>query len=318
MERKFENARIIEVCESFAATDITTFLQELGMFGAEDVEYCGSVKHYIFAHGDSEQIFSPLEIRFMERFNGIIVYESTFEKTDKDYVKCRLIALRFKGTLEEETCLALGIGKILDKGFDGFTVCVFFSTQRIYLGCNKFSNDNSTNFVLSQPIYKDEQLELLEDSLYYLDDKKGFLEYYSSFLQIVGSISNNSSVYSDYEKTRINYKRLDSACIAIEDRTKLTKLGREVYDRVENIDLFALQQDCNEYLSFIKTKEFNSLDVWFNAAEIEEYFEENHRNDSEKVMNAEDSNVDNALDAKIKLLDDPDQLMKMIRKGRYE
>lgn len=316
VERGFENTRIIDVCDSFNEYDTTVFLQEIGMIGGQNLKFIGSVKQFVFSYGDSEQIFTPLEIRFMERFDRIIVYDDFFESTGKAEIKCRLVALKFKGTIEEETCLSLAIGKILDKSFDGFTMCMFFSERRLYIGCNKFNNSNLADFILSQPIYSDEQLELLEDNLYYLSDEEGFLGFYLYFLQLVNEVIALDYAAKEYKKMKKSNNGLNNLCFNHDDMQDLIQLGRSAYDNVESIDINALQKDCNDYLAFIKKKEYNSLEAWFDTSVIDDYFELPSNND-ERIKD-EKSEADKELEKKIELLDDPDQLMKMIRKGRYK
>ena len=200
-------------------------------------------------------------------------------------IPCRIIAAKDTGT--ETLSFSIAFTKIMNKASNGFNICFVVSKEGILFTCRSFSN--SRGYYISNIIENEEQLVAAYDG--FLGDPKSdsFIDYYNYIREAIQFRSENSA----------------SELLELDNRIRQPYAIRVI--------------EADEYLFRIEPTKVNTLEMLFEAEELERIaFETEKKN--EELLEKNDSissNDKEIVTAETKaMLNDPEKMIKQLKKER--
>lgn len=251
-----------------------------------------------------------------------MVFTEFHKETRRSVIPCRVVAVR--NTHFESLDFSIAFTKIINKASDEFNICVVVSEEGIIFTCRAYDDSTANNYYISDILKNYEQIEEIYDGLMYSTDYDGFVDYYSYIRESIQFKTDTADHLSKFKNThRLAYAYMDELW-EIENATGLNfsrkiercfwgleKQRKETYaDRVA---------DADEYLFRIESSRINTMQMLFEAEEVEKLaLEAERRNETMLMQNsAEDENKSEEIDTETKaLLEDPESMIKLLKKKR--
>lgn len=183
--------------EGFNEEALTDIILSAGLTSEKRPKYAGNMEKLVFMYGEDSEVYSPAEIRFIEKIENVLVYQEFTKTINGGDMICRAIVTRFNMTGHNALRACVSFEKIIDKALDGFNIFFFVTEDNVYLGCRIFDKTGKRDCVLSNPIKDEYELEQLIDELAYLTKFSSFIKYYNNFQMIV---MEGQDEYEDYEQ----------------------------------------------------------------------------------------------------------------------
>lgn len=312
---------VLSAYEYYSVDTVAELLLPTGLLIDKSTQYAGTFEKFVFLNGNKEEIYTRQEIEFISAVGDIAVFTEFYKEAKRGLIPCKVVVTR--NSILDPVEFSIAFTKIINKASDGFNICVVFSEEGIILTCRAYDSVGN-NYYLSDIIKTYDQMEELYDDLMYSLDCNGFIEYYS------------------YVRESIRFKTA-----AVEYPTRNRKIHRPAYaymDELWEIEhdtgisfaaeiercFWGLEEqyeetyaDCvaeaDEYLFKIESSRINTMEMLFEAEEIEKLATEAERRNETMLMqnNAENENDSEEIDTETKaLLDDPESMIKLLKKKR--
>lgn len=319
---RIEPLSIVE--EGFSAEALDALLMPTCLLPENTPAYIGNMEKLVFVLGNDSEVYSPEEIHFTEQVDSVIMYQDFEKSLSRGVMKCRVIAANIEQSGHNALKHCVAFEKITNKALDGFNIFFFITEDCAYLGCKIFDKTSTSDCIISNPIITDSQLESIIDELMSLSDSESFSDFYG---QLSSLITSDRSEFINYEEKYIKKNNMSFTYyenILISGHTLSIpnynsqcndEFGRDVPD-LSFEDLLA---ETEEYLSFIKSNRVNTYEMLFEAEEMMMQAvraeEENERlsNQENNVLSSEEYEIDSETS---KLLNDPEEMIKLLKKKR--
>lgn len=219
---------------------------------------------------------------------------------------------------------SIAFTKIINKASEGFNICVVFSEEGIIFTCRAYDESTANNYYISDIIKTYGQMEEMCDGLMYSASYNGFIDFYSYVRESIRFKTGTADYFSklknahklayaymdelwEIEKTiGLNFSREIERCF-----WGFGEQHKETYaDRVAEAD---------EYLFKIESSRINTMEMLFEAEEMEKLASEAEQHNETKLMqnSEEDENKSDEIDTETKaLLEDPESMIKLLKKKR--
>ena len=312
---------VLSAYEYYSVDTVAELLLPTGLLIDKSTQYVGTFDKYVFLYGNKDEIYTRQEIEFISTAGDIAIFTEFHKEAKRGLIPCKVIVTR--NSMIDPVEFSIAFTKIINKASDGFNICVVFSEEGIIFTCRGY-NSAGSSYYISNIIKTNDQMEELYDDLMYSPDYDRFVEYYSC---IRGSI-RYKTMMAEYSVRNRNIQRPAYAYMdklwEIERDTGISfaaeidryfwgfeKRYEEAYaDRVAEAD---------EYLFKIESSRINTMEMLFEAEEMERLASEAERRNETMLMQnitEEDNNL-KEIDMKTKaLLDDPETMIKLLKKKR--
>lgn len=303
---------------------MTELLYSAGLAFEKKPRYSGTMESLVFMFGESSEVYSSAEIRFIERVKEVLVYSDFARTLYHGTVNCRPVVARVKSCGHDALIECVSFEKIIDKALDGFNIFFFITNDSFFIGCRVYDDGRKRDCALSRPIKRSFELEQLIDDLSYMSSIDSFREYYSYCLSI---IMDGQSDYDDYERTilrrrGIQFSYLDDINRIERDMGLDMSREKERYLHEFNEDqeesFAVLLDEVEESLSFIKSTRINTYEMLFEADEMMLKAEKAEEiNKQYAAMDSHEQNINSSYDSEVMaLLDNPEEMIKLLKKKR--
>lgn len=310
------------VAEACTEKDVIDALMEAGLIQDKTPRLVCSMEKLIFVYGDPNEVYSPVEIRFTERIEKVLVFSDFFKSMNKGNMVCRVIAAKLScsGYDAIKTCVSLE--KITNKALDGFNIFFFVTEDSVLYGCRVFDKTGKHDCTISMPITSESVFEQMQEELSFYIGKEEFLDFYNQFIY---TITCNSSSDDDYERMIMKHRGIQMSYLE-----EIDKLGREIgidvsrekerywkqFEETQDWSFTEIFEDVEESLSFIKSNRVNTYEMLFEADEMMRQAEEVEA-ENKRIAALENSITESAQDVEAEsLLDDPEEMIKLLKKRR--
>ena len=322
---EYDNKDPIElVSEEFSKKAISDVLISAGLIAERIPKYSGNMERLVFVYGDDAEVYSSIEIIYIERIESVFMYPDFSKKLKRGNMMCRVIAARIedKGNKAIASCVAFE--KIINKALDGFNVFLFVTEDSVFFGCRVFDKNDKIDCVLSKPIKEESQFEQIIDELSFVSDNDEFLKYYDYILNVIIYYQDNMP---SYEELLIKRKGIKQSYLDGLDEIG-NKLGVDFAGEKEHYingfmekteERFSeVLDNVYENLSFIKTNRINTYEMLFEADEMMRQAEQVEAENERMELR---TNVDKSLYEKpdkeaLELLENPEEMIKLFKKRR--
>lgn len=304
--------------QEFSADTVANLLLPIGFLKEKVTQYAGSLDIYVFLHGNADEVYTKAEIDFIDTVDKIFVFSEFYKKTRKSIISCRVIATR----MDYQDALSAGIAftKIINKACDGLNLCFIMTEEGFLLTCRNFNERSDNGYYISEFIKTAEQYESLVYELMYAPMNESFVEYYSYMKDVIRYRINdkrygrNRGIPYYYIETlqeierdlHISFSGEIERCFWMpEDETEITYAKRV--------------EECEEYLFKIESSKVNTIEMLFEAEEMERLASEAEQKNAQ-ILHNNAREIDNnmiEIDCETKdLLDNPEKMIKLLRKER--
>lgn len=308
--------------QDYSVNSVADLLLPTGFLIDRATQYIGRLERYVFLQGNTSEVYTRPEIDFIDSVKNIFVFKDFFKKTRKSMMPCRIVVARIDHL--DAVSAGIALTKIINKAMDGLNVCLIISGEGLLFTGRVFDQRIDNDHFLSNLIKTKEHYDELAFELMFASSYNGFIEYYS-YIRSVLQYKDDTRDYTDRfrmtHSTPYSYieelqklermlhisfaKEIERSFLAYEESTELTYA-----ERVE---------ECKEYLFKIESSRVNTMEMLFEAEEMERLASEAETLNSEMFQqNAKEqgTNVD-TLDAETKaLLNDPENMIKILKKKR--
>lgn len=319
-----ENIEPVElVLESFSDRNITEVLESAGLVTEKTPAFSGDMERLVFVYGDDNEVYSAAERRFTERVNSVIMY-SEFNKTMKQGpMVCRVIAAKIEEEGHDAVTACVAFEKIVNKALDGFNIFFFVTDDSVFFGCRVFDKNGKYDCALTDPINEQGRFEDKLEEFAYIIDGDSFLEYYKQIRAIISNQDDRPN-YEDLmlRKRGVRQSYLDDLDAIGESLgvnfSKEKERYNSAFDEIPEESFVELLDSVCDSLSFIKSNRVNTYEMLFEADEMMRQAEKTEaENDKMVENNIQESNTDETTDMEAKaLLDDPEEMIKLLKKRR--
>ncbi len=312
---------VLSAYEYDSVDTVAELLLPTGLLMDKSTQYAGTFEKFVFLYGNKDEIYTKQEIEFISAAGDIAAFTEFYKETKRGLIPCKVVVTQ--NFILDSVEFSIAFTKIINKASDGFNICVVFSEEGIILTCKAYDSAGS-NYYISDIIKNYDQMEELYDNLMYSTNHTGFIEYYlyvresirfknvaAEYLVRNRKISRPAYNYMD-ELWEIEHDTGISFALEIERCFwGLEEQYEETYaDRVAEAD---------EYLFKIESSRINTMEMLFEAEEIEKLASEAEQHNETILIQdiAEEENNSGEIDTEIKsFLDDPESMIKLLKKKR--
>lgn len=313
------------VVEACTEKDITYALMEAGLIQDKTPRLVCSMEKLVFVYGNSNEVYSPEEIRFTERVDKVLVYPDFFKSMIRGSMDCRVIAAKLSCSGNDAIKACVFFEKIINKALDGFNIFFFVTDDSVFFGCKVFDKIGKCDCTISMPIKSETVFEQLQEEIFFYTIVEDFLDFYNQFRY---TITSGSWPDDDYE--RMIMKRRGIHLSYLEE---IDKIGREIgvdvsrekerywqqFEEDEELSFSEILEDVEESLSFIKSNRVNTYEILFEADEMMRQTEEVEAENERLAMQAAAENpiAESEQDTEAEaLLDNPEEMIRLLKKRR--
>lgn len=312
---------VLSAYEYYSVDTVAELLLPTGLLIDKSTQYAGTFEKFVFLNGNKDEIYTRQEIEFISAVGDIAVFTEFHKEAKRGLIPCKVVVTR--NSILDPVEFSIAFTKIINKASDGFNICVVFSEEGIILTCRAYDSVGN-NYCLSDIIKTYDQMEEVYDDLMYSPDYDGFIEYYSYVRECVRfktaaveyparnrNIHRPAYAYMD-ELWKVEHDTGVSFAAEIERCFwGFEEQYEETYaDRVAEAD---------EYLFKIESSRINTMEMLFEAEEMEKLATEVEQRNETMLMqnNVENENNSEEIDTETKaLLDDPESMIKLLKKKR--
>jgi hypothetical protein len=312
--------------EDFSEKVLTDVLSSAGLISEPRPKFNGTMEKLVFMYGEDSEVYSPAEIRFIERVDDVLVYPDFTKTLNQGNMVCRTIATRFNCSGHDALRACVSFEKIIDKALDGFNMFLFVTEDGVFFGCRIFDKSGKRNCALSSPISDENTFEQMVDELSFLTGLESFMEYYGHYQHV---ITDDQIENEDYEHMIMRRRGMQLSYLedineieqgmGVDMSKEKERYWRMFYDEPE--ETFAsLLEEVDESLSFIKSNRVNTYEMLFEADEMMRQAEQAEA-ENERLAQAAATEFHKRSDAESDeeaqaLLDDPEEMIKLLKKRR--
>ncbi len=312
--------------EDFSETILIDILSSAGLISEQKPKFKGTMEKLVFMYGEDSEVYSSAEIRFIENIEEVWVYPDFVKILNQGNMICRTIVTKFNCSGYDALKACVSFEKIIDKALDGFNIFFFVTEDSVFFGCRIFDKSGKRNCALSKPISDENILEQMVDELSFLTGIESFMDYYGHYRHVVtdNQIENEDYEYMIMRRRGMQLSYLDDINELEEDMgvdmsREKERYWRMFYDDPE--ETFAsLLDEVEESLSFIRSNRVNSYEMLFDADEMMRQAEraeaENEKFTQTVVTEPYKQNDIEADKEAQALLDDPEEMIKLLKKRR--
>lgn len=307
----------------FTPEEITNILLDMGLIGMNEICHVEDLEKYIFLYGNEQEIYGVEERSFIECVGSVYIYNDINRKTNRGTIATKIFAAdlsRFNDGVKSSFLFM----KVINKANDGFNVFLFKTADGFYLGCRLYDKDVYKNCTLTEAIRTEIEYAEVMERLLYLPNTCEFIPFYSA---LVEAIQHRKAYLLDYDlkiklKRGVNFSYLDM----LSDVEKIYHISleqakEEYYESFEQKEIIPRDEECIsiiEGLKFIKSNRANTLEILFEAEEMELLANQAEaENDEVKQKTYEIADTDTPMEEEIKqYLNDPEMMIRMLKEKK--
>lgn len=321
IERVFCDDFIQNLIGSFSAEYVTQLLTEYSVLSDAGIRYEGKLQPYIFLYGNTSEVYTEPEITYINSVDNVIIYSDYTVETKRAHISSRVVAAALTSNDNIlQRCIALE--KIIDKATDGLNIFFLVSPGGVFIGCSGILV-NERDYILSKPARTKDELDEIMEGFLYLSTAQGFVEYYSILRQSI--LPENKALPNFEDKVRLR-RGPEIAYLNM-----LSEIEREFHlsmsrERERYLNSFEQKQPESSYLEeleeaestlfAIKSNKVNTMEMLFDAEEMEKLSEKTEKENEELVKRTSELESPKESSVTSEMLNDPEAVIKLLKRKR--
>lgn len=323
-------SREASVCDDFvlnayqehSVDTVANLLLPTGFLIDRTTQYSGSLEKFVFLKGNTSEVYSKSEIDFIDDIVDFCIFRDFYKKTRKGMIPCRIVSAKIDNNMDIVSS-GIAFTKIMNKAIDGLNIGFVISEEGILFTGRLFEQGDNIGCYVSNLIQTEEQYDEIVADLIFGDLYDSFIDYYS-YIKSVIHYTEETVPYGDTLRSahRIPYAYIEElhdleARLGVSFARKIERCFFE-NEEPEELPYCEKVKECEEYLFKIESSRVNTMEILFEAEEMERLASEaEQKNDEMLQQNNGDENTESDIDEETKaLLDDPEGMIKMLKKKR--
>lgn len=312
---------VLDAYQDYSVDTAADLLLPTGFLIDRTTQYSGSLEKYVFLKGNTSEAYSKSEIDFIDGVVDFCVFGEFYKRTRKGMIPCRVISAR----IDNMDIISGGIAftKIMNKALEGLNIGFVVSEEGLLFSSRLFEQGNNIGCLVSNLIRTEEQYEEIVSELIFGDSYDGFIEYYS----YIKSVLHYTEEIIPYGETLRGTHRIPYMYVEelqdLEEHIGVSfarEIERCLLENEEPGELPYCEEvkECEEYLFKIESSRVNTMEILFEAEEMERLASEAEKKNDEILQRNDTNENDGSIieeEAKA-LLDDPEGMIKMLKKKR--
>lgn len=307
--------------QEYSVDIAANLLLPTGLLIDRTTQYAGSLEKFVFLKGNTSEVYTKSEIDFIDGIRDFCIFKDFIKNTKKSIVPCRVISAKIDGM--DIVSAGIAFTKIMNKALDGMNIGFIVSDEGLLFTGRLFEKDNNIGCFVSNLITTEEQYDDIISDLIFGDSYDGFIDYYS-YIKSVIHYTEEIIPYGEPLRGahRISYSYIEELW-ELEIRLGVSfarKIERCFFENEEPKGLPYCERvkECEEYLFKIELSRVNTMEILFEAEEMERLASEAEQKNNDMLQQNNDvENTENEIDEVTKaLLDDPEGVIKMLKKKR--
>lgn len=312
---------VLNAYQEYSVEIAADLLLPTGLLIDKTTQYVGNLEKFVFLKGNTSEVYSKSEIDFIDGVSDFCVFKEFQKKTKRSTIPCRIISAR----IDNMDVVSAGIAftKIMNKALDGMNVGFIVSKEGLLFTGRLFEQGNNIRCFVSDLIRTKEQYDEMVSELIFGDLYDSFIDYYAyikSVLHCIEKIVPYGEILRGVHRVPYTYiKGLQD----LEDHIGVNfarEIKRCFFENEEPGELPYCERvkECEEYLFKIESSRVNTMEILFEAEEMERLaLEAEKKNDKLFQQSNKDEDTENAIDEETKaLLEDPEDVIRMLKKKR--
>lgn len=313
---------VLNAYQEYSVDTVADLLLPTGLLIDRMAQYSGSLGKFVFLKGNTREVFSKSEIDFIDSVADFCIFRDFYKMTRKGMIPCRIVSAKIDNCMDIVSA-GIAFSKIMNKAIDGFNIGFVIGEEGALFSGRLFELGNTIGCYVSDLIQTEEQYDEIAAELIFGDLYDSFVDYYS----YIKSVIHYTEEIVSYGDTLSGAHRFPYSYIE-ELHDLETRLGVSFAIEIERY-FFEIEvpeelsycdkvKECEEYLFKIESSRVNTMEILFEAEEMERLTSEvEQRNDMMLQQSNDDENTENEIDEETKaLLDDPEGMIKMLKKKR--
>ena len=312
---------VLNAYQEYSVDTVADLLLPTGFLIDRTTQYSGILEKFVFLKGNTSEVYSKSEIDFIDGVVDFCIFKDFYKKTRKGMIPCRIVSAK----IDNMDIVSAGIvfTKIMNKTIDGLNIGFVISEEGILFTGRLFEQGDNIGCYVSNLIKTEEQYDEIVAELIFGDLYDSFIDYYSYIKSII-YYTEETVPYGDTLKGahRIPYTYIEELQ-DLEVRLGISFAGEIERcffenEEPEEIPYCEKVKECEEYLFKIEFSKVNTMEILFEAEEMERLASEAEQKNDEMFKQSKDhENTENDIDEETKaLLDDPESMIKMLKKKR--
>ena len=312
---------VLNAYQEYSVDTVANLLLPTGFLIDRTTQYSGSLEKFVFLKGNTNEVYSKSEIDFIDGIVDFCIFRDFYKKTRKGMIPCRIVSAK----IDNMDIISAGIAftKIVNRAIDGLNIGFVISEEGILFTGRLFEQGDNIGCYVSNLIKTEEQYDEIVAELIFGDIYDSFIDYYS-YIKSVMHYTEETVSYGDTLRGahRIPYAYIEElqdleAQLGVSFAREIERCFFE-NEEPEELPYCEKVKECEEYLFKIESSRVNTMEILFEAEEMERLASEaEQKNDEMLQQNNGDENTESDIDEETKaLLDDLEGMIKMLKKKR--
>ncbi len=254
----------------FSASNLEKLLIFVGAIDTGVKAEVISFNQYVFLKSATDEIYGDQERKIIQQLETVYLFPESKKNVTRGVVLSRIIAAdisKFGGDIHS----AVLFMKIIIKSFDGWPIFILRLSDGIHIGMRLYERDQKNNCTLSEA----SQVEEILENYIWIAGMQEFITVYSIMSEMVPPLDGTAKDYDEIAIRRrgIQYEYIES----LESISRYMKLDtsyaircyNEWLNKDKSYSFFMELQDTLEDLQDIKSSKVNTLEMLFEAEELE-------------------------------------------------
>ena len=309
------------VYEGISLSEIVKILDPTGLIETINPAYSGDMEKLVFSLGDEREVYSPIEIKYIERNPLIYVFEAISRPLNNGSIPCRVIVTSLPGNSNNAVIECLAFEKIVNKALEGFNTFLIVLDDSLILGCKLFSKRGTRDCIISRPIRWQDELDSIVYQFIELADPS-FPTFYNNTIDAIKFFDSSIGYEEDIIRRRGVQSRYLDFIASVEQELGLDFSGErnrylQYFQQYEDSYIKQINE-AEESLSGVKSNKINTYELLFDAEEMMKMaIEVEKKNEilssTPIVMSYSDNESD---EEAIRLLSDSEAIIKLLKERR--
>lgn len=312
---------VLSAYQEYSVDTVADLLLPTGFLIDRTTQYSGSLEKFVFLKENTSEVYSKSEIDFIDGILDFCIFRDFYKKIRKGMIPCRIVSAK----IDNLDIVSAGIAftKILNKAIDGLNIGFVISEEGILFTGRLFEQGNNIGCYVSDLIKTEEQYDEIVAGLIFGDLYDNFVDYYS-YIKSVIHYTDEPIPYGETLRRahRIPYTYIEELQ-DLEENMGISfarEIERCLFDNeeLEELPYCEKVKECEEYLFKIESSRVNTMEILFEAEEMERLASEAEQKNDEMLQQSNgDEKTENDIDEETKaLLDDPESMIKLLKKKR--
>ena len=301
---------------NFSASNLEKMLTCSGAIESGIKAELTSFSQYVFLQSASDEIYTAQERKIIQQLDNIYLFPKTKKIVARGIIQTRTIAadLRQIGGNIYDAVLFM---KIVIKVFDGWSIFILRLADGIHIGMRLYGRDQKKNCTLSEL----SQVEEILGNYMWIAGMKEFSMAYSIMYETVSPVNKSARDYDEMALRRrgIQYEYVESlesiANYMHLDTSYAIRGYQEWFNKKSTYSFYMELQDALEDLQDIKSHKVNTLEMLFDAEELERITYDNDQKYLQ-TLSSISTEEDKSSEASSMSGQDPEEMIKLLKKRR--